>query len=284
VTNLFCYVNGTYVPADIAALPMNDLGIVRGYGVFDVLRTYNRKPFHLHAHIERLQKSAAAIKLTLPWPIDELEQTVQDLLAHNYAAFPELGNVSVRVIATGGPSSTFFTPEQKPSLAILLSPIAPRDEALYARGARLVTVEMERYMPGVKSLNYIGAIIAAQEATAAGGIEALYRTPDGLVTEGTRASFFLVKGNQLLTAKDAVLDGITRRVICELAEKHFKVVVTELPYVSIPEMDEAFVVGTGKEVLPIIEIDEMMVGDGVPGPVTQKLMTLFQEYVTDYCQ
>jgi len=91
--------------------------------------------------------------------------------------------------------------------------------------------------------------MAAQEATAAGGIEALYRTSTGLVTEGTRASFFLVKGNQVLTAKDAVLDGITRQVVCELASKHFELVRTDLPYDSIADMDEAMLVGTGKESL-----------------------------------
>ena len=283
MSNLICYINGEYVPADIAALPINDLGIVRGYGVFDVLNTYDRKPFHLRAHIERLQRSAASIKLTLPWSTEELEQAVHDLLAHNYAAFPELGDVAVRVIATGGPSSTLFTPEQNPSLAILLSPLAPRDEALYARGARLVTVEMDPYMPEVKSLNYIGAIMAAQEATAAGGIEALYRTTDGLVTEGTRASFFMVKDNQVLTAKkNAVLDGITRRLVCELADKHFELVMTDLPYASIPDMDEAMLVGTGKEVLPIVEIDDMVIGDGAPGPVTNALIGLFKEYVVNY--
>lgn len=282
MTSLIYYVNGEYVPAESASLPIHDLGIVRGYGVFDVLNTYNRSPFHLRAHVERLQNSAASIRLDLPWSTAELEQLVHDLLARNYEANPALGEVAVRLIATGGSSANLFSPEQKPSLAILLVPMGPRDETLYAQGGHLITVEVERFMPTVKSLNYIGAIMAAQEADAVGAVEALYRTRDGLVTEATRSSFFLVKDNQVLTAKDAVLDGITRRVVCELANAHFDLVATDLAYDSISAMDEAFIVGTGKEILPIVQIDEVTVGSGNPGPVTKRLMLLFQEYVQSY--
>jgi len=131
VTNLIYYINGEYVPAESASLPINDLGIVRGYGVFDVLNTYNQKPFHLRAHIRRLENSAAAIRLELPWSTEELEQLIHDLLARNYAAIPDLGDVAVRTIATGGPSSNLFTPEQKPSLAILLDHARCEESQLY---------------------------------------------------------------------------------------------------------------------------------------------------------
>lgn len=282
VAGLIYYVNGEYVAAEKAALPINDLGIVRGYGVFDALRTYNRKPFHLRAHVERLFTSAASIRLELTWSVAEVEQLVHDLLAHNYERSPELGDVQIRIKTTGGPSENYFTPEGNPSLAIVLLPIKPRDTDLYARGGRLVTMEMDRFMPTVKSLNYIDAVMVSQEAAAAGAVETVYRTSDGLVTEATRSSLFLVKGSHVLTAKDAVLDGITRRVVCELAREHFALEVTDLRYDEIASMDEALLVGTGKEVLPIVQIDEMMVGDGVPGPVTTQLMTLFEEYVTNF--
>ena len=282
MANLIFYVNGEHVPAERAALPINDLGIVRGYGVFDVLATYNHKPFHLDSHLARLERSAASIDLEIPWSAAELTQTIVALLEQNFDANPDLGDVAIRIIVTGGPSSNLFTPQQKPSLAILIDPLKSRDESLYEKGAKLVTVEMERFMPGVKSLNYIGAIMAAQVASEAGGIEALYRTHDGRVTEGTRASFFLVKDNQILTSKDEVLEGITRNVVCELASKHFELVLTDLRYDELANMDETMLVGTGKEVLPIVQIDEFTIGDGRPGPITKQLITLFREYVDAY--
>lgn len=282
--SLIYYVNGEYVPADRAVLPINDLGIVRGYGVFDALRTYDRKPFHLRAHVERLFTSAASIRLDLPWSVVEIEQIVHDLLARNYEADPSLGDFQVRIKATGGPSESYFVPEGNPSLAIVLVPIKPRDADLYARGGRVVTMEMDRFMPTVKSLNYIDAVMASREATAAGAVETLYRTSDGLVTEGTRTSFFLVKGEQVFTAKDAVLDGITRRVVCELVTEHFDLQVIDLRYDAIPTMDEALLVGTGKEILPIVQIDEVTIGDGVPGSVATRLMALFEEYIKSYNQ
>ncbi|MEM7133138.1 MAG: aminotransferase class IV [Chloroflexota bacterium] len=281
---LVCYVNGEFVPAEKAALPLNDLGIVRGYGVFDVLNTYHRKPFHMRDHILRLERSAASIRLDLPWTVEEIEQIIGELLNRNFDANPDLGDVAIRVIATGGPSENLFTPQQRPSLAILISPFTPPDEVLYMEGAYLISVEMQRFMAEVKSLNYIDAIMASQVAADEGAIETLYRTPDGRITECTRCSFFLVKDRQLLTADSEVLDGITRNVVCALAQGHFELASTELYYDSLIAMDEAFIVGTGKEVLPIVRIDDVTIGSGRPGPVTKQLMSLYQEYVAQFVE
>jgi len=272
-------VNGEFVPAQQASLPINDLGIVRGYGVFDVLRTYARQPFKLREHVQRLQKSAASIRIDAPWTTAELEHRVHETLARNYDANPELGDVNVRLVLTGGPSDNHFTPQNRASLAIMVSPIPPKDEALYANGAKLITVEMERFMPTVKSLNYISAILAAQQAQAAGAVEALYRTANEFVTEGTRTSFFIVEGERLITSSHAILDGITRRVVMEIAADRFEVVKEPIAYARLRTADEAILVGTTKEVLPIVQIDDIPIGKGAPGPVTQRVMAMFAAYV-----
>ncbi|MEZ4710370.1 MAG: aminotransferase class IV [Caldilineaceae bacterium] len=279
MTNLIFYVNGEYVPADQAVLPVGDLGLIRGYGVFDVLRTYKRTPFQLREHVERLQRSARSILITPPWSSEQLEAIVQETLARNYAANPQLGDLSIRLVLTGGPSSNGFTPENRPSLMVTLIPVGPRDEELYAKGGRLVTVQMERFKPTVKSLNYLGAIMAMQEATAKGAIEALYRTEDDLVTEGTRTSFLVVQGDRIITAPDLVLEGITRQVVMEIASDRWEVAREPIRYSDLPQVDEAMLVGTGKEVLPIVQIDDIQIGDGRPGPVTRELMQLMDAYI-----
>jgi branched-chain amino acid aminotransferase len=277
--SLVYYVNGEYVPAQRASLPLNDLGLVRGYGVFDVLRTYDHRPFKLREHVQRLQKSAASIGIDAPWSTQELEQLVHETLRRNYDANPDLGDVNVRLVLTGGPSDNCFTPQRTPSLAIMISPVPPRDEALYARGAKLITVDLERFMPTVKSLNYISAIMGAARAQEAGAVEALYRTGDGFVTEGTRTSFFVVQDGRLITSSQAILDGITRRVVMEIAADRFEVVVEPISYAQLGAVDEAILVGTTKEVLPIVQIDDIQIGDGRPGPVTRELAQIFRAYV-----
>ena len=102
------YVNGIFTPASQAAVALNDLGLVRGYGVFDVLRTYGRAPFCLREHLERLQRSAAQIDLPLPWSLAELTAIVHATLARNEAV-----DVTVRIVVTGGASPGFLLPARR---------------------------------------------------------------------------------------------------------------------------------------------------------------------------
>ena len=132
------YVNGAFVPADQATLPVNDLSIVRGYGVFDYTRSYRGKPFKLHEHILRLERSAQAIELVLPWSTAELEAIVQETFDRN--PYPDAG---IRIVATGGPSTDFMTPQGKPSLLVMITPITTSAAQAQAEGVKVTTVEME---------------------------------------------------------------------------------------------------------------------------------------------
>lgn len=268
------YVNGNFVPADQAMLPVNDLSIVRGYGVFDYTRSYGGKPFKLHEHILRLERSAQAIDLRLPWSTTELEQIVQEIFDRN--DFPDAG---IRIVVTGGPSDDFMTPHSQPSLVVMITPIKINVAAQQAQGAKVTTVVMERILPTVKSINYMGAVMAVEEAKRQGAVEAIYRTPDGRLTEGTRANLFALRGNQLITPKAEVLAGITRAVVMEIAEDDFEVVEGSLFYDALPSYDELFITSSTKEILPIIQVDEQPIGNGKPGPKTQKLIDLFRTYV-----
>jgi len=268
------YLNGEYVAASQATLRLNDLGIVRGYGVFDLLRTYDGKLFKLHEHVLRLQRSAAAIGLDLPYAPEEIEQIARETYARN-----QLANATIRIVVTGGAADDFMTPPNRPTLAVLIEPIAPSSNDQYTKGVKLVTTELERIMPTVKSLNYITAIMAMKEAKKAGAVEALYRTKDGRVTEGTRANFFIIRGQELITPQEEVLGGITRDVVLEIAEDDFQVRETPIAYAELETCDEAFITSSTKEILPVVQIDDITIGAGRPGPNTQKLMDLFHTYV-----
>ena len=269
------YINGQYVPSDEAGLPLNDLGFVRGYGVFDLLRTYGRSPFRLHEHVQRLQRSAARIDLPLPWRGEEIETIVHETLRRN----PHAHDVSIRIVVTGGESAGFLMPEEKPTLIVMLAAINPNKPELFANGAALITVDHERFMPSVKSLNYITAIISLKAARKAGAIEALYRTHDGLVTECTTSNFFAFKGDRLVTSDVSVLDGVTRGAALEVAEDLHEIDYRPLPYAELAEMDEAFITSTTKEIMPIVRVDDIQIGDGTVGPNTKRLMAVLRTLI-----
>lgn len=271
------YVNGNFVPADQAMLPVNDLSIVRGYGVFDYTRSYHGKPFKLHEHLLRLERSAKAINLALPWSTQELEAIVQATFDRN--GFPDAG---IRIVVTGGLSDDFMTPHQQPSLLVMITPIKGSAAQQQAAGVKVTTVEMDRVLPTVKSINYLGAVMAVEAAKRQGAVEAIYRTRDGRLTEGTRANLFALRGHQLITPKAEVLLGITRAVVLEIAEDDFAVVEGELYYADLAKYDELFITSSTKEILPVIQVDDQIIADGKPGPKTGKLIDLFRAYVENY--
>ncbi len=269
------YVDGQFVPEEQAGVSFHDTGFVRGYGVFDFLRTYGRTPFRLREHLERLAYSAAAIDLPLTWSLDELDAIVHETLARN----PQASDVSIRLVVTGGYSPGFLFPAGDLSLYVLIAPLAPPEPRLLAEGASLVTVDHERFLPSVKSLNYITAIRALKQARAAGAIEALYRTRDNRLTECTTSNFFAFKQGRLVTSDVEVLAGITRLVTLEIADDIYPIDYRTLGYDELGELDEAFITSTTKEIMPIVRVDDVTIGDGRVGPHTQRLMAIWREAV-----
>ena len=174
----------------------------------------------------------------------------------------------------------FLTPEDKPSLAVILAPVRPSPPEIYATGGRLITVDYARFMPDVKSLNYITGILGQKRARIAGAVEALYRTPAGEITECTTSNFFVFRGDQLITPVAEVLPGVTRDVVLEIASDMFDVVLAPLRYAELGEFDEAFITSTTKEVMPIVKVDDIVIGAGRPGLRTQRLLAAFHHYVT----
>ena len=272
--NLVYYVNGQYVAADQAALGLNDLGIVRGYGVFDLLRTYDGKLFKLHEHVLRLERSAALIGLELPWSTAEIEAIARATYMRNAIA-----NATIRIIVTGGAADDFMTPQQRPTLIVMVNPIGIPAPEQQSHGVKVITTRIERMMPTVKSLNYIAAIMAMQAARRVGAVEAIYRTADDRITEGTRANFFIFRDNRLITPQTDVLGGITRDVVLEIAGDDFEVVEAPLFYADLATCDEAFLTSSTKEILPVTQIDDISIGQGKRGPNTRKLIELFSAYV-----
>lgn len=273
VTNIF-YVDGLFVPSDQAVIPVDDLAVLRGYGVFDLVRTFGGKPLFLKAHIERLMQSAGTVDLKTPWSEQELIRIVLDTLGKN--THHEESNI--RIVITGGSSPDFMTPQGKPRLIILVTPRPILPESWYTEGVKIITVKTGRRIPRAKSIDYLPASIALQEAGRKGAIEALYVGQDGLVSECTTSNLFAFIGSKLVTPGKGILSGITRKVTLELAREHFTVDIRDIPIQELLRSEEIFITGTNKGLVPVIQIDETVIGAGVPGEQTRKLMNMLESH------
>jgi branched-chain amino acid aminotransferase len=274
------YVDGEFVPADRAFIPVNDLAVLRGLGAFELLRTYNGRPFALEEHLCRLEHSVRKMGLVLPWTKTELIGIVLEALARNQDNTHFESNI--RIIVTGGSSPDFMTPQGQPRLLVLVSEMPRHPERWYTDGVKITTMHSRRILPGAKSINYLSATIAMQEARARGAVESLYVDRDGRVYECTTSNIFMFQGTTLVTPGRKILAGITRGFILELAEGLFRVEVRDMTLVELLAADEVFISGTNKGVVPVVRIDDAPIGDGRPGPQTRKLMQVVNERAASY--
>lgn len=257
-----------------ATVPLFDLGVVRGYGVFDYLRTYNRVPFHLKRHLSRFTASAKSIGLFVTKTVLEMEVMITDMISKVPA-----DELSIKLIVTGGTSEDQLTFENAPTLAIAVYPFAPLvTQAEYARGFSLMTTKHQRIFPESKTLVYLPAILALQEAKKLGFDDALYMNASNHLLESTTSNLFVFKGNKLYTPNKEILFGITREVIITIAKKHFQVFEEPISYTELDSIDEIFLTSSNKEIVPVITVDKHQIGTGIPGEKTKFLIKEFAAY------
>lgn len=271
------YIAGRFVPASQAALPLDDLALLRGYGVFDFIRTYGGRPFMLKEHILRLEESARLIRLPLPWTWQEVSDIVHQTLEKNPAR-----EANIRVIVTGGPSPDFLMPVGRPRLLVLVSPLKSYPRQWYERGVKVITVRGGRSIPSAKTLNYLSAVAFLQEAAGSGAVEAILVDPDGIVREGQTVSVFVWLQDRLVTNQVGVLPGVTRALILRLAASVFPIEIRDFTIAELLNADEVFMTATNKEVVPIIQIDETLIANGLPGERTKKLMEIFADFTARF--
>ena len=274
------YIDGQYVDEDKCVLSVKDIIVLRGFGVFDFLITYNKRPFYLKAHVQRLETSAQKIGLKLRHSNEEICAIVEETIRRN----THHDESNIRIVYTGGVSSDGVTPEGNGYLIVMVTPKLQLPDWWYSDGAKLVTAEIERFIPGAKSTNYLTAVWALGRAHAMDAIESIYVDRNNRLLEGTTTNFFCFKENKLVTPKLNILPGITRSVLVNLVKGHFDLDVREIQKDELSSMEEVFISASNKEIVPIIQVDDIVIGDGKPGPRTRKVMQLFRDYTTAYGQ
>lgn len=271
------YVDGKYVSADKAVIPVDDLAILRGLGVFDILRTYDGKPLFLKEHIQRLIHSAKEIELTIPWTPDQLIEIICKTVHKNPS-----GDLNIRIIITGGSSPDFTTPQGKPRLLVLVHETKRLPSIWYEKGVKVITLFSSRAIPGAKSINYLPATIAMNKAKKKGAVEAIYVNSQNNVLEGTTSNLFIFIKGKLVTPGGPILAGITREYIISLGQTLFDVEIRDIEIDEFMSAEEIFITGTNKGLVPVIQVNDTTIGKGIPGPLTEKMMSAIETEIPVY--
>ncbi len=274
-------IDGSLRTEERASISVFDRGFLFGDSVFEVLRTYGGRPFELGAHLERLGRSARGMGIELPVDVRRMAREVERGLAK--AANAES---YVRIVLTRGRGPLHIDPRTAthPARVIIVSPLLPQSDELYAHGVGLSTVRFGRSTDGTRAQGakvsaYVANMLAFWQAREHGGHEALMVDADGHVSEGNSSNVFAIRGGTILTPPLSlgILPGITRGIVLRLAgELDLPFREAMLTAHDFETADEAFLTSSLREVVPVVAIDGRRIGDGLPGPRTLRLLEAYR--------
>ncbi len=276
---MIVYHNGHFVEKDAVRISPEDRGFNFADGVYEVIRAYNGVLFRLEDHFRRLYGNLQALRLDIGQS-DSLKTIPSELLQRNALL---TGDATIYLQITRGvaPRSHPFPANVVPTIYAAASPFEPPVEK-WRNGIKVICLPDTRWARcNIKTLALLPNVLANQQALEAGADEALF-VRDGAVTEGTLSNFGAVFDGQLWTYPDSnyILPGITRQVALDLCQE-LQIPVRKHPIMAehLHTASEAMVMGTTKEITPVILIDHHLVGDGMPGPITIKLQNAFQNLI-----
>lgn len=263
------------MPLHEAAMPVTDLALQRGYGVFDFFLLADGLPLYFEDHWQRLNRSATAMHLKVPFSRDEL----LDMIAGLYAKTPH-ASAGVRVTLTGGCSPDGYSLGPVANSLVTLQPQSQWPDVLSEKGFALLSHTYKRAFPQVKSIDYTMGIMMQPIAKAKGFDEVLY-VQDGLVSECPRANIFAItQSGTLITPADGVLEGITRMRILKAAMEMMQVESRPVSLAELKEAKEVFISSTTKGMLPVYKIDELEIGNPAAWDISKKLYDLLKARVS----
>jgi branched-chain amino acid aminotransferase len=266
-----------------AVVSVFDHGFLFGEGVYEVLRTYRRRPFLFDAHMRRLRASADRIALAIPVSDGEIHERIAATIAA--AALP--GEAYIRLLVTRGVGEIGYDPASCPSptIVVIVKAHAELPAEAYSQGVAVALVSVRRNHPEtvnplIKSNNLLNNALAMQEAYRRGAAEALMRNTRDEIVECAMSNIFLVSAGVLRTPpiSAGLLAGVTRAFVLELAAKTgIRAFEETLREADLAAADEMFFTSTTREIVPVVRVDDRVVGTGRPGPVTQRLRAAFAE-------
>ncbi len=273
------YWNGDYLPLEQVRISPLDRGFLFADGVYEVVAAYGGHLFERDAHVRRLERSLAALRIETDFDAEGWARLLETLVARNGG-----GDLAVYLQVTRGAAATrghaFPSPEVRPSVFASASPLMRLAPDTLAQGLAAVTLDDIRWLRcEIKSIALLGNVLAQQHALEHGATETI-QVRDGLVSEGASTNVFVVRNGAIATpiADHRILAGITRAVVIRLACEHgLPLAERDVSRSELESADEIWIASTTKEVAPVTRLDGRPVGDGQPGPVWARVRALFEQ-------
>ena len=259
-------INGRVLPKEEALIPLTDLGMLRAYAIFDFFRILDGAPVFIEDHLNRLIASADKMALDLPWSRADIHNMIIALIRENHA-----DRAGCRIVVTGGFSEDGYTPST-PNIYMMLHNLPAYDPTDWLKGCKLISSPYVRDVPSVKTINYVKSILVNKSVKSAGAVEVLYHWK-GIITECSRSNIFFVSPERsLITPAEGILSGITRKQVLDISDKlGIHIELRDIHMEELPWVSEAFITSSTRGVLPIIQIDDVIIGNGNPGELTMSL-------------
>ncbi len=280
------FINGHFLKPSRAKIPIQNVGFLFGWGIFETMRSYKGSVYRLSDHIKRLTSSASFLGIPLTLSDKEISQIVYETLKIN-----NLQEAYIKIILSGGTySGKLSDPSSKSTFVVISKPITSFPESWYKEGISVTFSSIRRNSASPiyqhKTLNFLENIIAKREAEEKGYQEAIFLNNEGYLTEGSVTNIFLVKKGDLFTPSVdcGLLPGITRQVVFEICS-HLGILCKErkIKPEEIWDADEIFLTNSIREILPVARINTHQVRDGKPGAITRLLMKEYS-YQTNFCK
>ena len=262
----FCFADGKIIPTETATIHPMDLGLIRGFGIFDFFRTSGHTPLFLEHYLDRFSSSAEKTHIPLRYSREELRAIIAELIEKN-----DLQDGGLRMVLSGGISENHFSPAEGKLFIFAESLSMPSDEK-YQQGIKLLTLEYVRPIAEIKTTNYTLPVWHSVNWKRLGAEDVLYHW-NGVVSESSRSNFFMVKNGVVHTPDQHILMGITRKHILKIAGN---VVIRPITLEEVWDADEAFISSTTKVLLPVTQLDDRKIGNGKPGPITLDILEKFK--------
>jgi D-alanine transaminase/branched-chain amino acid aminotransferase len=250
--NQVCYAKGKFITVDEASVSVNDLGVQRGYGIFDFLRVSGNVPLFMEDHLERFFHSAREMRLSVQESRQEISEIIFHLIKQNNQP-----NSGIRLLLTGGESPDGYKIIE-PGLVIVQQAITPPPDEMNIQGIHLLSYPFQRQMSHVKTTDYLMAIWLQPWLKEKGGDDILYHH-NGFVTECPRSNFFIVtQDERLVTPAKNMLKGITRKQLIKLASE-MGIIVEERDILleEIEHAREVFISSSTKRLVPVRQLDNI---------------------------
>lgn len=271
----YYFLNGQLTEIEKASLHVSDLSILRGFGIFDYFLVRGGQALFLADYLDRFYTSAEKLGLEVPVDRIGLAAQIKELIAVN--GEEEAG---IRLVLTGGYAADSYTPTA-PNLIVMEHPFKAPPVRQFEQGIQLMSFGHQRELPEIKSINYLTGI-RLQATLKARSADYLLYHDQGIIRESDRSNFFgITQDGVLVTPHEKILHGITRKQVLDLAADIMPIAERTVLMTELPALSEAFLTSSTKGVMPVVRIDDQVIGNGRPGALTQQLGMGFEKLVEE---